>query len=124
MLYDPAAQQSTFLALNASLQITRKVTVQSWDQHWQILVGAFLDRSRCLARGNCTAGDDILVLDRRTGLMQQYAFSFEPQLSVYDNHMQALLREGEPAAEPGVSLDSLFSVLSTLETNIRQEELY
>ena len=124
MLYDPAAHQSTFLAFDASLQITRQVTVQSWDQHWHILVGAFLDRSRCLARGNCTTGDDILVLDRRTGLMQQYVFSFRRQLTVYDNRMQAFLREGVLAAEPSVSVDSMFSVLSTLETNIQQEELY
>ncbi len=125
MLYDPAAHQSTFLAFDASLQITRRVTVQSWDQHWHILVGAFLDRSRCLARGNCTTGDDILVLDRRTGLMQQYVFSFRRQLTVYDNRMQAFLREGVLAAEPSVSVDtSMFSVLSTLETNIQQEELY
>jgi hypothetical protein len=101
------------------------VTVQSWDQHWQILVGAFLDRSRCLARGNCTAGDDILVLDRQTGRMQQYVFSFGNQFTVYDNRVQAFLREGEGAAQHLVSVDtSTFSLLATLETTIQQEELY
>jgi hypothetical protein len=126
MLYDPTAHQSTFLALDASLQITRHVTVQSWDQHWHILVGAFLDHSRCLAAGHCTTGDDILVLNRQTGLMQQYVFSFGRQLTVYDNRIQAFLREGVLTAQlSSVSVDtSLFSVLSTLETNIQQEELY
>ena len=57
--------------------------------------------------------------------MQQYVFSFGRQFTVYDNRMQAFLREGVLAAEPGVSVDtSMFSVLSTFETNIQQEELY
>ncbi len=55
---------------------------------------------------------------------QQYVFSFGRQLTVYDNRMQAFLREGMLAAEPSVSVDSMFRVLSTLETNIQQEELY
>jgi len=124
MLYDPAAQQSTFLAFDARLQITLHSAVPSWDQHWQILVGAFLDRSRCLARGSCTTGDDILLLDRRTGEMQRDVFSFGPRFKVYDNRLQAFLREGAAEARLiAVDAPSL-SVLATLETTITVEELY
>src|SRR5712692_282385 len=125
MLYDPAAQQSTFLAFDARLQITLHYAVPSWDQHWQILVGAFLDRSRCLARGNCTTGDDILLLDRRTGEMQQYIFSFGPRFKVYDNRLQAFLREGAAAEALLIAVGApSFSVLATLDTTITVEELY
>jgi hypothetical protein len=125
MLYDPAAQQSTFLAFDARLQITLHSAVPSWDQHWQLLVGAFLDRSRCLARGNCTTGDDILLLDRRTGEMQQYIFSFGPRFKVYDNRLQAFLREGAAAEARLIAVGApSFSVLATLETTITVEELY
>ena len=125
MLYDPAAQQSTFLAFDARLQITLHYTVPSWDQHWQILVGDFLDRSRCLARGNCTTGDDILLLDRRTGEMQQYVFSFGPRFKVYDNRLQAFLRQGAAAKARLIAVGApSFSVLATLDTTITVEELY
>jgi len=125
MLYDPAAQQSTFLAFDARLQITLHYAIPSWDQHWQILVGDFLDRSRCLARGNCTTGDDILLLDRRTGEMQQYAFSFGSRFKVYDNRLQAFLREGAAAEARLIAVGApSFSVLATLDTTITVEELY
>ncbi len=125
MLYDPAAQQSTFIAFDTSLEIIHHYTVQSWDQHWQILVGSFLDRLRCLVSSSCTTGDDILVLDRQTGLIQQYVFSFGRQFKVYDNRIQAFLREGVVAAERVVSVDTTtFSVLATLDTTIKDEELY
>lgn len=125
MLYDHTAQQSTFLAFDARLQITLHSAVPSWDQHWQILVGAFLDRSRCVARGNCTTGDDILLLDRRTGEMQQDVFSFGPRFKVYDNRLQAFLREGTAAEARLIAVDApSLSVLATLDTTITVEELY
>lgn len=124
MLYDPAAHQSTFLAFDARLQLTLHETVPGWDQHWQILVGAFLDRARCVARGTCTTGDDLLLLDRRTGQMQQYAFSFGPRFTVYDNRWQAFLREGAAEARLVAVAAPSLSVLATLATTITVEGLY
>ena len=125
MLYDAGAHQSTFLAFDAALQLTRHYTVQSWDQHWQILVGSFLDRSRCLARGTCTTGDDILVLDRRTGQVRQFVFSFGRQFKIYDNRVQAFLREGAGPQAHLIPVNTpAFSTLATLDTGIQHEELY
>ena len=125
LLYDPQAGQSTFVAFDRSLEITRQYQVASWDQRWQILVGAFVDRSRCLASGNCTTGDDILVLNRQTGQIQQYVFSFGRQYSVFDNRTQGFLRDGVAAeANLGPVDTTTFSLLGTLNTSIRGEELY
>jgi hypothetical protein len=76
MLYDPNAGQSTFMAFDNSLKIAHTYTGKSWDKNWQILIGAFLDRSRCLANHTCATGDDILVLNRKNGQIEQYVFSF------------------------------------------------
>ncbi|GAC1629642.1 MAG: hypothetical protein NVS4B11_28650 [Ktedonobacteraceae bacterium] len=125
MLYEPQGGHSTFLAFNTSLAIAQKTTVQSWGQRWQILVGAFLDRSRCIVNGNCSSGDDILVLDRQTGRIEQYAFSFGRKFRVYDNRSQAFMRQGgTPDSRLNQVDTTTFSLLSTLSTNIRDEELY
>ncbi|HLX39174.1 MAG TPA: CHAP domain-containing protein [Ktedonobacteraceae bacterium] len=125
MFYDPQVQQSTFVAFDATLAISHQVTVASWDQHYQVLVGAFIDRSRCLATHSCTTGDDILVLNRQTGQMEQYVFSFGNQYSVYDNHSQPFDRKGIASQPALVTVDaSVFSLLNTLSTSIRNEELY
>jgi hypothetical protein len=125
MLYDPQAGESTFVAFDKSLEVTHQYQVASWDQRWQVLIGAFVDRSRCLASGNCTTGDDILVLNRQTGQMQQYVFSFGRQYQVFDNRSQAFLREGVAAgANLGPVDTTSFSLLGTLDTSIRGEELY
>ncbi len=125
MLYDPQAGQSTFLAFDKSLAISQQTTVQSWGQRWQILVGAFLDRSRCIVNGNCATGDDILVLDRQTGQIGQYVFSFGRKFQVYDNRSQAFLRQdGVPDTRLNKVDTTTFSLLNTLSTNIHDEELY
>lgn len=125
MLYDPQVQQSTFVAFDSTLAISHQVTVASWDQHYQVLVGAFIDRSRCLATHSCATGDDILVLNRQTGQMEQYVFSFGNQYSVYDNHSQPFDRTGVASQPALVTVDaSVFSLLNTLSTSIRNEELY
>ena len=125
MLYDPQVQQSTFVAFDTALAISHQVTVASWDQHYQVLVGAFIDRSRCLATHSCATGDDILVLNRQTGQMEQYVFSFGNQYSVYDNHSQPFDRKGVASQPALVTVDaSVFSLLNTLSTSIRNEELY
>ena len=125
MLYDPQAAQSTFVAFDKSLEITHQYQVSSWNQNWQILLGAFVDRSRCLASGNCSTGDDILVLNRQTGQVQQYVFSFGLQYQVFDSRSQAFLREGVAAdANLGPVDTTSFSLLGTLNTSIRGEELY
>lgn len=125
MLYDPQQAQSTFIALDSSLSITHQVTVQSWDQNSQILVGAFLDRARCLEQHTCATGDDLLVLNRTTGTVGQYVFSFSNQFSVYDNRIQAYLREGIATTVRVFPVDeSFFSLLSSEDSSIHNEELY
>jgi len=125
MLYDPQAVQSTFLEFDNTLTITHQITVQSWDNHWQILIGSFLDRSRCLVTGSCLTGDDILVLDRRTGQLKQFVFSFGNQYQANDNRSQAFVRSSTANSESLTTVDtSTFSLLATLNTSIRGEELY
>lgn len=125
MLYDPQSGHSTFLAFDTSLAIAQQTTVQSWGQNWQILVGAFLDRERCLSNGNCSTGDDILVLNRQTGQIEQYVFSFGRTFQVYDNRSQAFIRQGM-ASDTHINQvnTTTFSLLTTLLTNIRDEEIY
>ena len=125
MLYDPQGGHSTFLAFDSSLAIVQQTTVQSWGQQWQILVGAFLDRERCLLNGNCSTGDDILVLNRQTGQIEQYVFSFGRKFQVYDNRSQAFIRRGIVNDTRLNQVNTTtFSLLTTLVTNIRDEELY
>jgi hypothetical protein len=125
MLYDPWRAESTFIAFDKSLQITHQYTVASWDQQWQVLIGSFVDRSHCLTEGNCTSSDDILVLNRKTGRLEQYAFTFNASFKVFDNRVEAFVREGL-AQEDYLSVvdTSTFSLLSTLDTPIHSEELY
>ena len=125
MLYDPQAVLSTFLEFNSSLTVLHQVTVHSWDNHWQILIGSFLDRSRCLAPKNCSTGDDILVLNRRTGQLEQFVFSFGNQYQVDDSRSRGFVRAGVAPTDSLISIDaSTFSLLTTLNTSIRAEELY
>jgi hypothetical protein len=125
MLYDPQAVESVFLEFDHTLSVTHRVTVQSWNNHWQILIGSFLDRSRCLAEHNCLTGDDILVLNRRTGQLEQFVFSFGNQYEVVDPRSQSYVRANAAPANALASVDtSTFSLLATLRTSIRSEELY
>ena len=125
MLYDPEAQQSTFIAFDRTLEIVHQYDVQSWSKRWQILIGAFLDRSRCLASRNCSTGDDILVLDRQMGQIQQYIFSFGQQFREFDNRVESFERNGVASQQRLNSVDTTtFSLLTTLKTNIKDEELY
>jgi len=127
MLYDPQAGSVSFLAFDKSLQIVQQYSVQNWNKHWQILVGAFVDRSRCLAAKNCSTGDDILVLDRQSGQIQQYLFSFGRQFQVFDNRVQPFVREGlAPVTNSHLNMvdTTSFSLIATLQTSIHGEELY
>ena len=125
MLYDPQKARSTFVEFDRTLAVIHRVTVRSWGNRWQILIGSFVDRSRCLAVHNCSTGDDILVLDRKTGRLEQYAFAFGNQYHVYDNRSQAFERAKGSSAGSLTSIDtSTFSLLTALNTSIRGEELY
>jgi len=105
--------------------LSHQVTVHSWDNHWQILIGSFLDRSRCLATNNCSTGDDILVLNRRTGQLEQFVFSFGNQYQVDDTRSQGFVRSRVAPMDSLTSIDaSSYSLLTTLNTSIRGEELY
>lgn len=123
MLFDPVAQRSTFYAFNASLLVAQKYTAQSWTQHWQILVGAFLDRSTCLANHTCATGDDVLALNRQTGQVQQFIFTFGNEYHVFDNRSQSFLRDGAAPAMSTVNASS-FVPQTILNTGILNDELY
>ncbi len=125
MLYDPQAAKSTFIGLDPSLAQSKQFTTQSWDQNWQVLIGSFVDRSKCLATSSCEGGDDILVLNRQTGAIQQYAFSFGQPISVLDNRSQPYVRDGVGNSQRVDSIETTsFTLLSTFQTSIHNEELY
>ncbi len=127
MLFDPQAGDVSFLAFDTSLKVVHQYTVQNWNNHWQILIGAFVDLSRCVSTKNCTTGDDILVLDRKTGQIQQYLFSFGRQFQVFDNRVQPFVREGlAPDTKSHLNMvdTTSFSLIATLPTSIHGEELY
>lgn len=125
MLYDPQQAKSTFLAFAASGAVTHQYTVQSWEPTSQILVGTFLDRSACLAEHTCSTGDDILIVDRTTGLVEQYVFSFANQFQVFDSRSQGLLRDGGTTTEHVLPVDAtLFSLQYSVNGTIHGEELY
>lgn len=125
MLYDPSTIQSTFLEFDKTLTVTHQVTVTSWNSQWQILIGAFLDRSRCMALHTCSTGDDILVLNRIDGQIYQYVFTFGNQYQEIDNRSQGFERNGSASSEALFAVDaSSFSLLTTLKTPISSQELY
>ncbi len=125
MLYNSQAGQSTFIAFDSSLRVSHQYAISSWDQNSQVLVGSFLDRSRCLASHTCSSGDDVLVLNRKTGQVKQYIFSFGNKFKVFDNRAQAFLREGATSKATLSPVDATsFNLMSTLDTSIHNEELY
>lgn len=125
MLYDPQAGTSTFIVFNDSLKIMHLYTVQSWDQHWQILVGAFVNHASCSVDVNCAKDDNILVLNRRTGEMAQYSFTFGRQYQVLDNRSQVFARGSSDTDTRFLAVDSTtFKAVGTFTTTISGEELY
>lgn len=125
MLYNPQQAQSTFMAFDASAEVTHQYTVPSWGETSQILVGSFLDRSSCLALDTCTNGDDILVLDRSSGIVEQYVFAFANQFTVFDSRSQAFLRDGIATTEHVLPVDAtMFRMVSLENGTIHNEELY
>lgn len=125
MLFDPEAERSTFYAFDTSLHITKHFTAQSWTQHWQVLVGSFLNRSTCIAYHTCAAGDDVLALNRQTGQVRQFIFTFGNQYHVFDNRSQSFLRDGAASAPNMTTVDaSTFMPQTILNTGIINDELY
>lgn len=127
MLYDPLAATSSFLTFDKSLEVAHEYDGKGWDQRWQILVGSFLDHSRCIKDGNCATGDDILVLDRQTGQIMQYVFSFGRKYQVYDNRIKSFERLGVTTSiDPHLNeVDTTtFNLIGTFSTDIKGEELY
>jgi hypothetical protein len=127
MLYNQEEALSTFLLFDNTLQVAHQYTAKSWDKRWQILVGSFMDRSACQDQGECASGDDILVLNRETGQLQQYIFSFGRAFEVYDNRARAFERQGvkSTSGEYISARDTtIFTLASTLMTDIHNQELY
>ncbi len=125
MLYDPQAGTSTFIVFNDALKILTLHTVQSWDQHYQILVGAFVDRTACLTNGDCGKGDDILVLNRASGQIQQFVFTFGRQYQVINSRAQPFVRSGFGSNSEYRTIDTTtFQAVGTFSTSIANEELY
>ncbi len=125
MLYDPQAGTSTFIVFNDELKILTLHTVHSWDQHYQILVGAFVNRSTCITNGNCGKGDDILVLNRTTGQIQQFAFTFGRKYQVVNNVARPYTPDGFASTREYKTVDTTtFKIVGTFNTSIKDEELY
>ncbi len=125
MLYNPQIGTSTFIAFNNALKVQTIRTMHSWDQHYQILVGDFVDRSSCIADGNCSKGDDILVLNRKTGQIQQYVFTFGRQYQVLNNTARPYMRRGSDSSRVYKTVDTTsFKLVGTFDTSIKNEELY
>ena len=126
MLYDPQSAKSTFIAFQKSLAMGQHMTVKSWGSRWQILIGAFVaPKNQAQCTGKCVPNDDILVLDRQTGQIGEYAFSFGQPFHVYDNRAQAFNRLGVNIDPRLNSVNTTtFSLLTTLKTSIKNEELY
>jgi hypothetical protein len=125
MLYEPSLSESTFLGFNRTLKVTKHYTVKSWDQNWQILIGSFLPQQVCQKNGHCATSDNILVLNRQTGQMEQYAFTFGRTFKIYDNRLQAFERVGIASKPRFTSVDTtVFKFVSSLEIEIKNEELY
>ena len=120
MLYDPQASTSTFLAFDDKLKVQTQHTVSSWSKDYQILVGSFVDRSLCVANGNCSKGDDILVLNRKTGQIEQYIFSFGRQYQVINNIARPFTRKGSSQAYKTVDTTT-FKVIGTFNTSIKTQ---
>ena len=88
-------------------------------------MGDFVDQQDCAQDVNCAKNDTLLVLNRQTGQLEQYVFSFGREFSIYDNRAQGFLRDGVPVQEHVQSVDTtLFSLVDSLSTPIRNEELY
>jgi hypothetical protein len=67
----------------------------------------------------------VLALNRQTGQLQQYAFTFGNQYQVFDNRLQAFLREGVVITARLNTVDtSSFNWQATLDASITSEELY
>ena len=125
MLYSPQESRSFFIAFDASLHVTHQYTVHTWGPRWQILVGSFLDRAQCLQNKNCSTGDDLLVLDRQTGHLEQFVFSFGRAFKVFDNRTMSFIRNGIVSDLHQKIVDSTtFNLPQSLDTSIRGEELY
>jgi hypothetical protein len=129
MLYNPQDSKSMFLAFDKSLHITHRYLAQAWGHHWSALIGAFLDRSHCLNAGKCSTGDDILALDRRTGQVGEYIFSFGRKETILDRPDSSSIDDGAISSssikQHSRTVDTTtFRLVSTLNTHIRDEELY
>ncbi|GCE46822.1 CHAP domain-containing protein [Thermosporothrix hazakensis] len=127
MLYDPQEGRSTFMTFDASLQVKQMYVTKSWDERYQILIGAFVDRSHCTKQTEkeCLQQDAILVLNRETGKMQYYVFSFGRKVKVFDNRVRAFERHGIASEQYIETKDTTtFDLISTIQTSIKDEELY
>lgn len=126
MLYDVHSAQSTFIGFDNKLNIVHQYLTRTWDQQWQILVGDFAYQGQCASGSSCnTSVDSILVLNRHSGQLERYIFSFGRQYSVYDNRSQAFTRQGVQVQDQVTAIDSTsYSLVESLNTSLKNEELY
>jgi len=69
-------------------------------------------------------GSDLSLINQKN-ISKQYVFSSGNNFKVFDNRTQSLLREGATAKPFLSTVDATsFSLLSTLDTSIHNEELY
>jgi len=64
-------------------------------------------------------------LNRQTGQIQQYSFTFGNQYHIFDNRLQAFIREGVVITARLNTVDtSSFTWQASLDASITTEELY
>jgi len=74
------------------------------------------DSSHCTEKG---------TLNRQTGQIQQYSFTFGNQYHIFDNRLQAFIREGVVITARLNTVDtSSFTWQASLDASITTEELY
>ena len=130
MLHDPTPGQSLFLSFDRHLDISHESRVQTWGTRWQILVGSFLPRTTTacadtLDTAPCSTHDDLLVLDRQTGQLTPFVVSLKQNASRFDPRVTAFERLRVAPTLPVQPVEtSIVSLAATLETSIRNEEVY
>ncbi len=108
LFYNPIGGNAQILTLKTDLSLADTKNYTGWGTNH-----------------NCSTGDDILVLNRRTGQLEQFVFSFGNQYQVDDTRSQGFVRSRVAPMDSLTSIDaSSFSLLTTLNTSIRGEELY
>jgi len=65
------------------------------------------------------------VLNRKTGQIQQYVFTFGRQYQVINSAARPYTRQGSDSSKVYKTVDTtIFKIIGTFDTTIKNEELY